>query len=58
MPARAPTFSAFRHGNFRVLFAGYVVSLVGVWMQRVAPSWLVLEATWWRVRAGLRVARR
>jgi len=42
---RLPTFSAFRHRNFSIFFAGYVVSLVGVWMQRVAQSWLVLDLT-------------
>jgi MFS family permease len=41
----APTFAAFRHRNFSLFFAGYVVSLVGVWMQRVAQSWLVLDIT-------------
>jgi MFS family permease len=42
---RLPTFAALRHRNFRLFFAGYVVSLVGVWMQRVAQSWLVLDLT-------------
>jgi MFS family permease len=42
---RLPTFAAFRHRNFRIFFAGYVVSLTGVWMQRVAQSWLVLDLT-------------
>jgi MFS family permease len=45
MPTRAPTFAAFRHRNFRLFFVGYVISLVGVWMQRVAQSWLVLDLT-------------
>jgi len=40
-----PTFAAFRHRNFRVFFAGYVVSLTGIWMQRVAQAWLVLDLT-------------
>jgi MFS family permease len=40
-----PTFAALRHRNFRLFFGGYVVSLVGVWMQRVAQSWLVLDLT-------------
>lgn len=44
-PRRLPTFGAFRHRNFTIFFAGYVVSLVGVWMQRVAQSWLVLDLT-------------
>jgi len=41
----AATFAAFRHRNFSLFFAGYVISLVGVWMQRVAQSWLVLDIT-------------
>ena len=40
-----PTFAAFRHRNFRIFFGGYVVSLTGIWMQRVAQSWLVLDLT-------------
>jgi MFS family permease len=40
-----PTFAAFRHRNFRIFYSGYVVSLTGIWMQRVAQSWLVLELT-------------
>ena len=42
---RIPTFGAFRHRSFRIFFAGYVVSLVGIWMQRVAQAWLVLDLT-------------
>lgn len=41
-PALLP---AFRHRNFRLFYAGFVISLIGVWMQRVAQSWLVLELT-------------
>jgi MFS family permease len=40
-----PTFAAFRHRNFRIFYSGYVVSLTGIWMQRVAQSWLVLDLT-------------
>lgn len=36
---------ALRHRNYRLYFVGFVVSLIGVWMQRVAQSWLVLELT-------------
>ncbi|KPK09188.1 MAG: hypothetical protein AMS20_00945 [Gemmatimonas sp. SG8_28] len=43
--ARPPLFPAFRHRDFRLFYAGFVVSLVGVWMQRVAQSWLVLDLT-------------
>jgi MFS family permease len=32
---------AFRHRNYRLFFAGQLVSLVGTWMQSVAQSWLV-----------------
>ncbi len=42
---RAVPFGALRHRNFQLYFGGFVVSLVGVWMQRIAQSWLVLELT-------------
>lgn len=42
---RFSPFAALRHRNFRVFFSGYIVSLVGVWMHRVAQSWLVLDLT-------------
>ena len=32
-----------RHHNYRVFFAGQVVSLAGSWMQNVALAWLVLS---------------
>lgn len=38
-------FSALRHRNFRLLYGGLLVSMVGIWMQRVAQAWLVLELT-------------
>lgn len=38
-------FSALGVHNFRLYFAGQVVSVSGTWMQRVAQSWLVLELT-------------
>lgn len=45
-PARRPSpFAALSHRNFRIFFSGYIVSLVGVWMHRVAQSWLVLDLT-------------
>ncbi len=45
-PAQRPVaFGALRHRNFRLFFAGMVVSLAGMWMHRVAQSWLVLELT-------------
>ena len=39
------TFAALSIRNFRLYFAGQVVSVSGTWMQRVAQSWLVLELT-------------
>jgi MFS family permease len=38
-------FGAFRHRSYRLYFSGFLISLIGVWMQRVAQSWLVLELT-------------
>lgn len=38
-------FAALRHRNFRLFYAGQVVSLVGTWMQSTAQGWLVLELT-------------
>jgi MFS family permease len=36
---------AFRHPNFRLFWAGQLISLVGTWMQTIAQNWLVLELT-------------
>jgi MFS family permease len=36
---------ALRHRNFRLVFAGNLVSLVGWWMHQVAQPWLVLDLT-------------
>lgn len=36
-------FSSLKVRNYRFYASGQVVSLVGVWMQRVAQDWLVLE---------------
>jgi MFS family permease len=37
--------SAFRHRNYRLFFAGQLVSLMGTWMQTVAQAWLVYSLT-------------
>jgi MFS family permease len=42
---RSRAASAFGHRNFRLFFAGQLVSLVGTWMQQVAQGWLVLTLT-------------
>jgi MFS family permease len=37
--------TAFDHRNYRLFFAGQLISLVGTWMQQVAQAWLVLQLT-------------
>ena len=34
------TFASLRYRNYRLFFAGQVVSVTGTWMQRVAQAWL------------------
>jgi MFS family permease len=41
----AATFRALRHRDFRIFIAGYVVSLIGTWMQSLAQAWLVYRLT-------------
>jgi len=43
--ARFDGWSAMRHRNYRLFFAGQGLSLIGTWMMTVAQSWLVLELT-------------
>ncbi|HOK45902.1 MAG TPA: MFS transporter, partial [Bryobacteraceae bacterium] len=38
-------FRALRARNYRLFFIGQSVSLIGVWMMRVATSWLVYRLT-------------
>ena len=41
---RTRTFRSLRrHYNYRLFFAGQIVSLAGSWMQNVALAWLVLS---------------
>jgi MFS family permease len=42
-----------RHRDFRLFWAGQLVSLIGTWMQSVAQAWLVLELTNSPLRLGL-----
>lgn len=44
-PTRRFRFGALGYRNFRLFFSGFVVSLIGLWMHRVAQAWLVLEIT-------------
>lgn len=41
-PARYP---ALRHRNFRLIWAGLIVSNMGTWMQNIAQSWLIYKLT-------------
>jgi len=42
-----------RHRNYRLYFAGQVVSLTGTWMQNVALAWYVVELTHSPVAVGV-----
>ena len=46
-PAQPPggTFAVLRHGAFRAIWLGAMVSNVGNWMESVAQSWLVQQQT-------------
>jgi MFS family permease len=47
------TFASLRkHRNYRLFFAGQVVSLVGTWMQNIALAWYVIELTHSPVAVG------
>ncbi len=39
------TFGSLRVRNYRLYFAGQIVSVSGTWMQSVAQAWLVLKLT-------------
>src|SRR5579859_6741047 len=47
------TVRALRHRNFRLFFAGQLISLIGTWMQTVAQSWLVYRLTGSSLLLGL-----
>lgn len=49
----ARAFGALRHRNFRVFYAGHILSLTGTWMQTTAQGWLVLELTNSALRLGI-----
>ena len=36
---------SLRHRNYRIFFAGQLVSLIGTWMQSVAQAWLAYRLT-------------
>lgn len=41
----SPRFTALQYKNFKLLWAGLIVSNTGTWMQNVAQGWLVLQLT-------------
>src|SRR6516162_3324078 len=47
------TFAALRHRNFRLFFAGQLISLIGTWMQNTAQGWLVYELTGSKILLGV-----
>lgn len=44
-PANVSTFKAFAHRNYRLYWAGMLVSQTGSWMQTLGQQWLVLQLT-------------
>lgn len=43
MTALRETFRSLRLRNYRLFFAGQLVSLTGTWMQQIAQDWLVIH---------------
>lgn len=52
-PAGRTFASVRRHRNYRLFFAGQVVSNTGTWMQRIAQSWLVVRLTHSPIEVGI-----
>src|SRR5688500_1699202 len=44
-PSVQQTFAALKHRNYRLWFAGQLVSLFGTWMQATAQGYLVFQLT-------------
>ncbi|MEU2059628.1 MFS transporter [Streptomyces sp. NPDC013455] len=49
-------FSSLKIRNYRLFFAGQVVSNTGTWMQRIAQDWLVLSLTGSSAAVGITTA--
>src|ERR1044071_798117 len=47
------TFASLRHRNFRLFFAGQLISLIGTWMQNTAQGWLVYQLTGSKLLLGI-----
>jgi len=56
--ARASTFASLRVRNYRLFFAGQIISTSGTWMQAVAQGWLVLRLSRSGTDLGLITAAR
>ena len=39
------TFRTLKYRNYRMFFAGQIISLIGLWIQNVAMGWLVYRLT-------------
>jgi MFS family permease len=50
--------SSLRQWNYRLFFAGQLISVIGTWMQTVAQSFLVLDLTHSGTQLGLAIAAR
>ncbi|WP_340378039.1 MFS transporter [Streptomyces sp. SS7] len=55
-PRTSSMFSSLRVRNYRLFFAGQVVSNIGTWMQRIAQDWLVLSLTGSATAVGVTTA--
>ncbi|MET7610281.1 MFS transporter [Streptomyces seoulensis] len=53
---RTSMFSSLKVRNYRLFFAGQVVSNTGTWMQRIAQDWLVLSLTGSSAAVGITTA--
>lgn len=54
MTAVTRTFASLRrHRNYRLFFAGQVVSTTGTWMQAVASAWLIVQLTHSSFQVGI-----
>src|SRR4051812_13487029 len=53
---KSPAPSPLRTRNYRLYFAGQVVSVPGTWLQTVAQAWLVLQLTSSGTALGVTVA--
>ena len=53
---RSGTFASLAVRNFRLFAAGQVISMTGLWMQRIAQDWLILTLTHSATAVGLATA--